>query len=80
VTAVHAIEVQDTHRCHGIQAVDELSFRSERGRVFALVDPDGAAETTMTETLNCHHCVGIDAFLAEPAGARRRSRSAAKAR
>lgn len=77
---MHAFEVQDPPQCDGIRAVDELSFRNERGRVFALVDPDGAAETTMTEILKGHHCLGISAFLAGPAAARRLSRSAAKGR
>lgn len=78
---VHGIEVRDLHQHYGEnQAVDELSLGVTPGKVFGLVDPDGAAKTTMMEILGVHPSVGISGFLPGPAGARRRSRSVRRAR
>lgn len=78
---MHAIGVPDLHQHdEETHAVDRLSLRVKPGRVFALVDPDGAGKTAMMEILDVHHHVGISAFFPGPLGARRRSRSARRAR
>ena len=81
VAVVHGIEVRDLHQHHGKnQAVDDLSLGVTPGKVFGLVDPDGAAQTTMMEILGVHPSVGISGFLPGPAGAWRRSGCGRRAR
>lgn len=78
---VHGIEVRDLHQHYGEnQAVDDLSLGVTPGKVFGLVDPAGAARTTMMEILGVHPSVGISGFFPGPAGARRRSGCGRRAR
>lgn len=81
VAVVHGIEVRDLHQHNGEnQAVDEPSLGVTPGKVFGLVDPDGAAKTRILEILGVHPSVGISGFLPGPADARRRSGCGRRAR
>jgi hypothetical protein len=50
-----AIHVDDLVVTYGsVRAVDGLSFRVERGEIYALLGPNGAGKTTTVETLEGH--------------------------
>jgi ABC-2 type transport system ATP-binding protein len=50
-----AIHVEDLVVTYGsVRAVDGLSFRVERGEIYALLGPNGAGKTTTVETLEGH--------------------------
>jgi ABC-2 type transport system ATP-binding protein len=50
-----AIDVQHLRKDYdGVAAVNDLSFRVERGETFALVGPNGAGKTTTVEILEGH--------------------------
>jgi ABC-2 type transport system ATP-binding protein len=52
---VNAIEVRDLHKNYGpVRAVDGLSFRVERGEVYALLGENGAGKSTTVEILEGH--------------------------
>jgi len=55
VASAPAIAVEDLVVAYGsFRAVDGLSFRVERGEIYALLGPNGAGKTTTVETLEGH--------------------------
>ena len=49
---MYSIEVKSISKAYGkVQALDEVSFAVERGKVFGLIGPDGAGKTSMFRIL-----------------------------